>query len=313
TAPEELSLSIEFMANNMGTESKEASPILPMENDSSGRSSDSENHTLQENVSDSDNRVLKHGRDDSDTTEESRSCRRKLSACEDSVDDLEDTWTSGRVVESAEEIRPSSIKRKRSNELFSVPLSPKESLNWPDACGMLSSSGMMCEDSQEPLDHSTCGPIPAKSQASVLLNRLSPSAQQSPLTIITTTTTTTATTTTTTTATTTRTDIVFVKAGMDVRELSPKSEQEANKMQEAMRLRSELAIGSRCSTEEVQLTKRKWEDDADMGTLGGGGRAESRRKTSDGGTNDLPTILLSPTIPTGSVAQDNIVVAPLGP
>ncbi|KAG0221806.1 Platinum sensitivity protein [Mortierella sp. GBA43] len=141
-------------------------------------------------------------------------------------------------------------------------------------------------------DESTSAASPVGSP----LNRRSPSPQLSPTTA------------------SMRTDIVFVKAGTDMKDRKPSSEHEANKIQEAMRLKSELATGSRYPTEDIQLTKRKRDSDEEIGALDL--RAEPRRRSnsSDHESNHLPLILTSSSmIPTSLAMQDSVMAPRITP
>jgi hypothetical protein len=119
-----------------------------------------------------------------------------------------------------------------------------------------------------------------------------------------------------------RTGIAFVREGTEVKDASSSSGQEASKLQEAMRLKSELAVGARYVAEESHLTKRKREEEStDGGTLGD--RTEARRRSNSSsssnageGAKDLSLILSSsPMIPmaAGLAMQDNIMIPRVTP
>ncbi|KAF9361683.1 Platinum sensitivity protein [Mortierella sp. NVP85] len=206
-----------------------------------------------------------------------RARRRKLSDCEGGVGGPDGPGTTGEEEESTEPTRLLPNKRKRPNNLATLPLSSKEPFNEFDV-------------------HSTSEPISASSPTGTLLSRRSPSPQLSP------------------TSAAMRTGIAFVREGTEVKETSSSPEQEASKLQEAMRLKSELAVGSRYVAEETHLTKRKREEEGtDGGTLGD--RTEVRRRSNSSSSNDgegakdLLILSSSPMIPmaAGLAMQDNMI------
>lgn len=200
------------------------------------------------------------------------------SSCDNRVDRVESMGSLEEIEESSEETRPPHNKRKRLNVLMTLTL--KETSSRP-------------EDSREPLvELSSFETISANSPTGSLLNRRSPSPQLSP------------------TSASMRANIMFVKAGTDVKEKSPSSEQETSRIQEAMRLKSELAIGSRYATcEEIQSTKRKREDDSETGAFVNRGEPK-RRNNSDLETNELQLILPSSSMVSSSLAMQDAIMAP---